>query len=57
MKTPEQLKGAIRNIAEEKNLRPQEVLQTVLFERLLERLAISRSANSILIISPSPPVR
>lgn len=42
MKTPEQLKGAIRNIATEKNLRPQEVLQMFLFERLLERLAISR---------------
>jgi len=31
MKTPEQLKGAIRNIASKKNLRPQEVLQMFLF--------------------------
>lgn len=38
MKTPEQLKGAIRNIAKEKNLKPQEVLQMFLFERVLERL-------------------
>lgn len=41
MKTPEQLKGAIRNIAAEKNLRPQEVLQMFLFERILERLSAS----------------
>lgn len=30
MKTPEQLKGAIRNIAKKNNLMPQEVLQSVL---------------------------
>lgn len=32
MKTPEQLKGAIRSMAAQKNLRPQEVLQMFLFE-------------------------
>lgn len=42
MKTPEQLKGAIRNIAKSKNLRPQEVLQMFLFERVLERLSLSK---------------
>ncbi len=41
MKTPEQLKGKIRSVAEKKNLRPQEVLQMYLFERILERLASS----------------
>ena len=41
MKTPEQLKGAIRNIAVSKNLRSQEVLQMFLFERILERLSVS----------------
>lgn len=41
MKTPEQLKGAIRNIAKENNLMPQEVLQMFLFERILERLSVS----------------
>ncbi len=41
MKTPEQLKGAVRNIAKEKNLRSQEVLQIFLFERILDRLAAS----------------
>lgn len=40
-KTPEQLKGAIRNIAKERNLHPQEVLQMFFFERILERLAVS----------------
>ena len=41
MKTPEQLKGAIRNMAVQKNLRPQEVLQMFLFERVIDRLAAS----------------
>lgn len=41
MKTPEQLKGAIRNIAVKKSLHPQEVLQMFLFERILERLSVS----------------
>ncbi len=45
MKTPEQLKGAIRNLSSAKNLRPQEVLQMLLFERILERLAASRYRN------------
>ena len=33
MKTPEQLKGAIRNIAKEKNLHAQEIMQIFMFER------------------------
>lgn len=41
MKTPEQLKGAIRNIAKEKDLHVQEVLQIFMFERILERLSLS----------------
>ena len=41
MKTPEQLKGAIRNIAKHKNLHAQEVLQIFMFERILERLSSS----------------
>ena len=39
MKTPEQLKGIIRSMAEKKNLRAQEVLQMFLFERIIDRLA------------------
>ena len=42
MKTPEQLKGTIRSMAKKQNLRAQEVLQMYLFERFLERLAVSR---------------
>lgn len=41
MKSPEQLKGTIRYIAKSRNLRSQEVLQMFLFERVLERLAVS----------------
>ena len=48
-KSPEQLKGAIRNIAKDKNLRAQEVLQMFFFERIIERLAESKySSNFIL---------
>lgn len=49
MKTPEQLKGAIRSMAAKKNLRPQEVLQMFLFERVLERLAASRYRNNFIL--------
>ncbi|ERL04753.1 hypothetical protein HMPREF1986_02725 [Oribacterium sp. oral taxon 078 str. F0263] len=42
MKTPEQLKGAIRNIAKEKDLHAQEVLQIFMFERILDRLSQSQ---------------
>ena len=42
MKTPEQLKGAVRNIAKEKNLSAQAVLQIFMFERIIERLSISQ---------------
>lgn len=41
MLTPEQLKGCIRNIAKEKDLSSQEVLQMYFFERVLARLALS----------------
>lgn len=37
----ESLKGRIRNIANSKNLRPQEILQMFFFERFLERLSKS----------------
>lgn len=49
MKTPEQLKGAIRNIAKEKSLKPQEVLQMYLFERVLERLSLSKYRNNFIL--------
>ncbi len=41
MKTPEQLKGAIRHMAVSQKLSAQQVLQMFLFERILERLAKS----------------
>lgn len=41
MKTPEQLKGAIRNLAKEKGIHAQEVLQIFMFERIIGRLSIS----------------
>lgn len=41
MKSPEQVKGAVKNIAKKMNLKPQEVLQIFMFERLIERLSVS----------------
>lgn len=49
MKTPEQLKGAIKNIAKDKKLKPQEVLQMFLFERILERLSLSRYKDNFIL--------
>lgn len=49
MKTPEQLKGSVRSMAEKKNLRAQEVLQMFLFERILERLANSSYRNNFIL--------
>ncbi|MBR1598237.1 MAG: nucleotidyl transferase AbiEii/AbiGii toxin family protein [Lachnospiraceae bacterium] len=40
-RTAEQLKGKIRVFAKKKGLMPQEVLQMYMFERVLERLALS----------------
>ena len=49
MLTPEQLKGKIRNIAKEKNLSSQEILQMYLFERVLERLSESKYAKNFIL--------
>lgn len=49
MKTSEQLKGAIRNIAKKNNLFPQEVLQMFLLERILERLSVSRYKHNFIL--------
>ena len=42
MKTPEQLKGAIRNMAKDKGIPAQSVLQIAMFERIIERLSVSK---------------
>jgi len=49
MKTPEQLKGAVRNIAKKNNLLPQEVLQMFFFERILERLSASKYKDNFIL--------
>ena len=38
---PEQLKGAICNLAKKKGIRTQEILQFFMFERIIDRLSIS----------------
>ena len=49
MLTPEQIKGRIKNIAEKNDLRPQEVLQMFLFERVLERLSASEYKSNFIL--------
>lgn len=49
MKTSEQLKGAVRNIAKKNNLSPQEVLQMFFFERILERLSVSKYKDNFIL--------
>lgn len=49
MKNPEQLKGAIRNLAKQQNLQAQEVLQIFLFERFIERLSLSPYRENFII--------
>lgn len=48
-RTPEQLKGQIRNFAKKINLQPQEVLQMFLLERFLERLSKSPYKNNFIL--------
>lgn len=49
MLTPEQLKGKIRNIAHERNLSSQEILQMYLFERVLERLSKTKYKDNLIL--------
>lgn len=49
MKSPEQLKGAVKNIAKQKNISPQAVLQTLMFERLVERLSVSEYRDKFIL--------
>lgn len=49
MKSPEQLKGAVKNIAKQKNVSPQAVLQTLMFERLVERLSVSKYRDKFIL--------
>ena len=49
MKTPEQLKGAIRNLAKKKGIHAQEVLQIFMFERIIERLSVSPYKDSFIL--------
>ena len=45
----ESIKGKIRNLAENKNLKSQEVLQIYFFERFLDRLSKSKYKNNFVI--------
>lgn len=49
MKSPEQLKGIVKNIAKQKNISPQAVLQTLMFERLVERLSVSEFRDKFIL--------
>lgn len=49
MRTPEQLKGYLRNLAKEKKISAQELLQVFMFERLIERLSMSEYRNNLVL--------
>lgn len=49
MKSAEQIKGAVKNIAKKMNLKPQEILQIFMFERLVERLAVSQYKENFIL--------
>ena len=49
MRSPEQIKGKVRNIAKEKNLKPQEVLQIYMFERIVERVSVSQYHDNVIL--------
>lgn len=49
MKTPEQMKGAIRNISKKTGVNPNSLLQMCLFEGILEKLSKSRYRNNIIL--------
>ncbi len=48
-RTPEQLKGQIRNFATQRGLQSQEVLQMFLLERVLERLSSSKYSRNFIL--------
>lgn len=49
MKTPEQLKGAIRNFAAKNHLRALDVQHMFMFERILERIVVSPYAQNFIL--------
>ena len=49
MKTAEQIKGAIRNIAKEKGVNPNSLLQMCLFEGILEKLSKSKYRENFIL--------
>lgn len=49
MKSAEQIKGAVKNIAKKMNLKPQEILQIYMFERLVERLSVSKYKGNFIL--------
>ena len=49
MKTAEQIKGAIRNIAKEKGVNPNSLLQMCLFEGILEKLSKSKYKENFIL--------
>ena len=49
MKSAEQIKGAVKNIAKKMNLKPQEILQIYMFECLVECLSVSKYKGNFIL--------
>ncbi len=48
MKNAMQIKGIIKNMAKEKHISAQLVMQNYMLERLLERISVSKNISGIL---------
>lgn len=49
MKTSTQLKAKTRNMAQQKNIKPEVILRNYMLERFLERVANSKYANNFIL--------
>jgi len=49
VKTPEQIKGAIRNISKKTGVNPNSLLQMCLFEGILEKLSKSKYSENFIL--------
>ena len=49
MKTPEQIKGAIRNISKKTGVNPNSLFQMCLFEGILEKLSKSKYSENFIL--------
>ena len=57
MKNAMQLKAILKNMAKQKNISAQLVLQNYMLERLLERVSVSKYRNNFILKGDMPLVK